>query len=196
MPLNPTGRCSRLYHSKNSYDCQFRLTLEKSGSFSASSWVESFVRQSLSFIHSSFVMQCSRYRERETLSSGGWKIKWDSFWKAWDNSRSLFNCSLVHVLIISSTKWETLKTDKSTPNYVLSLVSRSWTYWLSLLSAFSLESLNLSSFFFFFFFFPVVKMNMVVSSQLLQHYRTESHTTYSSDNRPQTGYFVSAVQLW
>lgn len=146
VPLNPTGRCSRLYRSKNSYDCHFWVLLEKSRSFSASSWVEAFVRQSLSF-HSSLAMQC---RYRETRSVLGEKIKWDSFWKEWDNSRSLFNCSLVRVLIIFSTKWETLKTDKSTTNYVLCLVSRSWTCWLSLLSAFSLESLNLRSPFFFF----------------------------------------------
>lgn len=95
------------------------------------------------------------------LSSVGKKSS-ETSWNEWGNSRSLFNCSLVRVLIISSTKWETLKTDKSATNYLLCLVSRSWTYWLSLLSAFSLESLNFSSP----FFCPVVKMNMVVSSQL------------------------------
>lgn len=76
MPLNPTGRCSRLGRSENSDDGQLRLTLETSGSFSASSWVESFARQSLSS-HSSSVMQC-RYRERERRSVLGEKIKFET----------------------------------------------------------------------------------------------------------------------
>lgn len=140
--------------------------LETSGSSSASSWVESFVRQSLSF-HSSSVMQ-HQYREGDAQFWGK-KIKWDSFWKEWDNSRSLFNCSLVRALIISSAKWETLKTDKSTTNYVLCLVSRSWTYWLSLLSAFFTW---ISAFEFSFLFFLQWKWIWwsPVNSQALQNW--------------------------
>lgn len=41
--------------------------LETSGSFSAATWVESFIRQTLGF-HLSSVMQCST--ERDMLSSG------------------------------------------------------------------------------------------------------------------------------
>lgn len=42
--------------------------LETSGSFSAATWVESFIRQTLGF-HLSSAMQCST--ERDMLSSGG-----------------------------------------------------------------------------------------------------------------------------
>lgn len=44
---------------------------------------------------------------------GGRKSSATFFLKEWDNGRSLANCALVRVLIISSTKWEMLKTDKS-----------------------------------------------------------------------------------
>lgn len=131
--------------------------LETSGSFSAITWVESFIRQTSGF-HLPSVMQCST--ERDMLSCGGKKIKWDSFWKEWDNSKSLLNCILVHVLIISATKWETLKTGESATNLILlfdlqkldtlTLPAESFSLWIWVL----------------FFFFPVVKMNMVVSSQL------------------------------
>lgn len=162
--------------------------LETSGSFSAAAWVESFLRQTLGF-HLSSVMQCST--ERDMLNSGeGGGIKWDSFWKEWDNSKSLHNCILVRVLIISSTKWEMLKTGESATNFILCLISRSWTYWPFLLSAFH------SEFEFSFPFFPCSENEYGGLQSTLKHYRTESRATHSSDNRLQTGYFVSAVQLW
>lgn len=92
------------------------------------------------------------------LSAGG-NTKWDSFWKERDNGRSLFNCSLVHVLI-SSAKWETLKTDKSTTNYGLQKLD------VLTLPVECFFHLNLRVWVLSFFLFPVVKMNMVVSSQL------------------------------
>lgn len=160
--------------------------LETSGSFAAANWVESFIRQTLGF-HSSSVMQSST--EREMLSSGG-EIKWDSFWKEWDSSKSLHNCILVRVLIISSTKWEMLKTGESATNFILCFISRSWIYWPSLLSAFHSE-LEFS-----FPSFPCSENGYGGLQSTLKHYRTESRTTHSSDNRLQTGHFVSAVQLW
>lgn len=114
VPLNPTGRCSRLYPSKNSHSCQLGLKLKASGSFSGSSWVESFVRQSkFSFFF------CDAVEVQRGTRFWWGDVKGDSFWKESDNSRCLSDCSLVRVLIISSTKWETLKTDKSTTSYVL-----------------------------------------------------------------------------
>lgn len=62
------GKVQWLYHSKNSYGCQLQLVLETSGSFSAATLVESFIRQTLGF-HLSSVMQCST--ERDMLSSRG-----------------------------------------------------------------------------------------------------------------------------
>lgn len=157
VPLRPTGRRSRLYCSKNSYDGQLQLGLETSRSFSASGWVGSFVRQSLRF-HSSSAMQCS-YRGARFW---GKKKSLRLFLERRDNSRSLFNCSLVRVLIISSAKWEMLKTDKSTANHVLWSPEAGHTD-SPCRMLFHLNLLNLSS---PFIFFPVVKMNMVVSSQL------------------------------
>lgn len=149
VPLRPTGRCSRLQCSKNSYDGQLQLGLETSRSFSASGWVGSFVRQSLCF-HSSSVMQCS-YRAARFW---GKKKSLRLFLERRDNSRSLFNCSLVRVLIISSAK--------STANHVLWSPEAGHTD-SPCRMLFHLNLLNLSS---PFIFFPVVKMNMVVSSQL------------------------------
>lgn len=89
----------------------------------------------------------------------GGEIKWDSFWKEWDSSKSLHNCILVRVLIISSSKWEMLRTGESVTNFILWSPEVGYTdppCWV-------LSTLNLSS---PFLLFPVVKMNMVVSSQL------------------------------
>lgn len=188
VPLSPTGRCRRLYRSKNSYDCQLWLLWEKSGSFFCQQlgWIlcQTVFKFSLVFCDAVQV-------QRETCSVLGGKIKWDSFRKEWDNSRSLFNCSLVHVLIIFSTKWETLKTDKSTTNYVLWSPEAGHTdcpCWV-------LFHLNLWIWVLL-SFFSCSENEYGGLQSTLKHYRTESRTTYSWDNRPQTGYFVSAVQLW
>lgn len=100
-------------------------------------------------------MQC-RYKE------GLWVLGEKSSKTLSGKSRiigEISDCSLVHVLIISSNKWKVLKTDKSATMFSglqkLDILTPCWVFftWIS-------------EFEFSFLLFPVVKMNMVVSSEL------------------------------
>lgn len=111
VPLNPSGRCSRLYASKNSYDGQLQFMLEMSEKSFCQPLGCIIFKTVEAFTDLWYIVVTER--NANVQFGGGQKSSATFFLKEWDNGRSLANCALVRVLIISSTKWEMLKTDKS-----------------------------------------------------------------------------------